>query len=182
MISPLFAGQLTVEQLVDRHDLACRPVRDLLVDYLRERQPGIDYTTLTSLATTAGTAVLERPGSPSPRHRLAEAAARTSSMRRSEETPPDQDRPHGRKAAREQAVTRESALRNILITVRAFYLDIAQWAADDPARWGPWAVPCPVRGSDIQQQKQKSRTKARMDQRTRERLPSPGRYRRRPRP
>jgi hypothetical protein len=23
-----------------------------------------------------------------------------------------------------------------LIPVRAFYLDIAQWAADDPARWG----------------------------------------------
>ena len=32
-------------------------------------------------------------------------------------------------------------------------------------------MPCPVRGSDIQYQKQKSRTKARMDQRTRERLP-----------
>ena len=27
--------------------------------------------------------------------------------------------------------------------VRAFYLDLTQWAADDPARWGPWVVPCP---------------------------------------
>ena len=27
-------------QLIDRYDLACRPVRDLLVDYLQERQPG----------------------------------------------------------------------------------------------------------------------------------------------
>jgi hypothetical protein len=26
--------------MIDRHHLACRPVRDLLVDYLRERQPG----------------------------------------------------------------------------------------------------------------------------------------------
>ena len=34
--------------------------------------------------------------------------------------------------------------------VRAFYLDIAEWAAEDPARWGPWAVPCPVRAADIQ--------------------------------
>jgi integrase len=55
--------------------------------------------------------------------------------------------------------------------VRAFYLDITQWALDAPARWGPWAVPCPIRGSDIQYKKQKSRTKARMDARTRERLP-----------
>ena len=51
-IGAKFAGQLSVEQLVDRHDLACRPVRDLLVDYLRERQPGIDYSTLIKLVTT----------------------------------------------------------------------------------------------------------------------------------
>ena len=57
------------------------------------------------------------------------------------------------------------------MAIRGFYLDLAQWALDDPARWGPWAVPCPVRTSDIQYKKQKSRTKARMDARTRERLP-----------
>ena len=57
------------------------------------------------------------------------------------------------------------------MVTRAFYLDLAQWALDEPARWGPWAVPCPVRGSDIQHRKQKSRVKARMDARTRERLP-----------
>jgi hypothetical protein len=57
------------------------------------------------------------------------------------------------------------------MTVRAFYLDISRWALDDPARWGPWAVPCPVRGSDIRYKKQKARTKPRMDARTRERLP-----------
>lgn len=33
MFSPRFGGQRSVEQLVDRYDLACRPVRDLLVDY-----------------------------------------------------------------------------------------------------------------------------------------------------
>ena len=50
MFNPLFHGQLTVEQLVDRYDLACRPVRDLLVDYMRERQPAVDYTTLRNLS------------------------------------------------------------------------------------------------------------------------------------
>jgi hypothetical protein len=57
MFNPNFQGQLTAEQLIDRYDLACRPVRDLLVDYLRERQPGIDYTTLRGLST-----VLARSG------------------------------------------------------------------------------------------------------------------------
>jgi hypothetical protein len=32
-------GQLAPAGLIDRYSLACRPVRDLLVDYLRERQP-----------------------------------------------------------------------------------------------------------------------------------------------
>jgi Phage integrase family len=59
-----------------------------------------------------------------------------------------------------------------LVMVRAFYLDLAQWAADDPARWGPWATPCPVRDADIAQRgKERSRRKSRMDQRTRERIP-----------
>lgn len=30
-------GQRTPEELIDRYDLACEPIRDLLVDYLRER-------------------------------------------------------------------------------------------------------------------------------------------------
>ena len=54
MLSVRFAGQLTVEQMIDRYDIACRPVRDLLVDYLRERQPGIDYSSLAGLAITLG--------------------------------------------------------------------------------------------------------------------------------
>ena len=44
------AGQLTPAALVDRYRLQCRPVRDLLVDYLAERQPALDYTSLKGLA------------------------------------------------------------------------------------------------------------------------------------
>ncbi|MET9029358.1 hypothetical protein ABZW96_27635 [Nocardia sp. NPDC004168] len=50
MFSRIFGGRLSVEQLVDRYHLSCRPIRDLLVDYLRERQPGLDYSSLTGLA------------------------------------------------------------------------------------------------------------------------------------
>ncbi|MET8865429.1 hypothetical protein ABZW11_21035 [Nonomuraea sp. NPDC004580] len=46
----LFSGQLTVDQLVDRYRLQCQPVRDLIVDYLAERQPALDYATFEDLA------------------------------------------------------------------------------------------------------------------------------------
>ena len=61
--------------------------------------------------------------------------------------------------------------RSVLTAVRAFYLDIAEWADDDPARWGPWAVRCPVSASDASHKKDRSHRKSRMDARTRERLP-----------
>jgi hypothetical protein len=164
MISPKFAGQLTAEQLIDRYDLACRPVRDLLVDYLRERQPGIDYSTLRQPRHGSG-CVLERPGTHHPGidslHLPPDIAAAWKQRLQTRTTA----------RRRRRAGTAPASLDDALMIVRAFYLDLAQWALDDPARWGPWAVPCPVRGSDIQYKKQKSRTKARMDQRTRERLP-----------
>ncbi|MGW7086630.1 tyrosine-type recombinase/integrase [Streptomyces sp. NPDC054871] len=170
MFSTRFPGQLTTEQLVDRYDLACRPVRDLLVDYLRERQPGVDYNTLTGLATALALWFwkdLEKhhPGIDSLRLAPDVAAAwkrrlQTRTVRSTNE--------HGQvvESKVERATTSDT-----LMTVRAFYLDLAQWALDEPARWGPWAVPCPVRADDVQHRKMKSRQKARMDQRTRERLP-----------
>lgn len=47
-------GQLTPEQLIDRYELQCRPIRDLLVEYLRERQPSLDYNSLRDLAYYLG--------------------------------------------------------------------------------------------------------------------------------
>lgn len=35
-------GQLSIEEIVDGYDLACRLIRDMFVAYLRERQPGLD--------------------------------------------------------------------------------------------------------------------------------------------
>src|SRR5262249_53293833 len=62
--------------------------------------------------------------------------------------------------------------KTLLLLVRAFYLDIAQWAAEDPARWGVWAAPCPVSDADVDQRKEKRSRKSRIDQRTRERQPA----------
>jgi hypothetical protein len=60
---------------------------------------------------------------------------------------------------------------DVLSTVRAFYLDLAQWALEEPARWGPWVAPCPIRQQDMSRRKFLRQRKARMDARTRERLP-----------
>ena len=47
-------GQRGIEQVVDGYGIECRGVRDLLVDYLRERQAAIDHSTMRSLARQLG--------------------------------------------------------------------------------------------------------------------------------
>ena len=69
-------GQRTPEQLIDRYQLACRPVRDLLVDYLRERQPALDYTQPGGAGLRPGQTVLAGPRTPPPRHRQPAPAGR----------------------------------------------------------------------------------------------------------
>ncbi|WP_405778715.1 hypothetical protein OG512_00395 [Streptomyces sp. NBC_01378] len=44
------AGQVGVAELVDRYQLQCRPVRDVLVDYLAERESALDYSSLNQLS------------------------------------------------------------------------------------------------------------------------------------
>jgi integrase len=157
----LARGQLAPGQLIDRYGIACRPVRDLLVDYLRERQPSVDYDTLRNLAQRLGSVFwrdleLHHPGIDS-LHLPPDVAA------------------EWKQRALTTTVAGKTQLRatglEVLTVVRAFYLDIAEWALEDPARWGPWAAPCPVRGDELARRKELSRRKARMDQRTRERLP-----------
>jgi hypothetical protein len=164
-------GQLSCGQLIDRYGIECRPVRDLLVDYLRERQPAVDYPTLHKLSYVLGRLFwrdleLHHPGIAS--LQLPAEVASTWKQRITTKTT------RSRSAGGEVTETNASRVNAFdhLVTVRAFYLDLAQWAADDPARWGPWAAPCPVRGTDIaQRSKERSRRKSRMDQRTRERIP-----------
>jgi hypothetical protein len=164
-------GQLSCEQLIGRYGIECRPVRDLLMDYLRERQPAVDYPTLHKLSYVLGRLFwrdleLHHPGIASLRL-PAEAAA---AWKQRITTKTTRSRSAGGDVT-ELNASRVNALDH-LVTVRAFYLDLAQWAADDPARWGPWAAPCPVRDADIAQRgKERSRRKSRMDQRTRERIP-----------
>jgi hypothetical protein len=164
------AGQLTPEELVDRYKLQCRPVRDLLVDYLRERQPALDYTSLKGLAYYLAQrfwADLEQhhPGIDS--LRLTRDVAEAWKQRQ-------RTKPHVTTTANgEKSVVMVERIgyRQCLTPVRALYLDLSQWAIEDPGRWAQWAAPCPVGQEEISQRKFQRHRKARMDARTRERLP-----------
>jgi hypothetical protein len=163
------AGQRTPEEMIDRHNLACLPIRDLLIDYLRERQPAIDYASLEQLARRLGVfwADLEahHPGIDS-LHLSAEVAAGWKQRLRTK--PKTVTTPGGGKTVIE---TERICYREFLTPVRAFYLDLAQWAVEDPARWARWVAPCPVGPAETIQGKVARHRKSRMDARTRERLP-----------
>jgi hypothetical protein len=158
-------GQLTPDELTGQYGIECAPVRSLLTDYLRERHLAADYSTLRTIAHILGKLFwrdleLHHPGISSLRLSPAQVAGWKDRITRKT--------PRGAAGGPESPRT---AAANALFTVRAFYLDIAQWAVDDPSRWAQWAAPCPVRAEEIPHAKELSRRKARMDQRTRERLP-----------
>jgi hypothetical protein len=125
--------------LVDRYHLQSVPIRNLLVDYLTERQPSLDYTSLKSLALAlVGRfwADLERhnPGISSLRLEPEVSAAwkarlATKTIRKR--------RPDGMVATVTEPRKSAPAIKTI---VRSFYLDIAYWAADSPERWAQWSV------------------------------------------
>lgn len=166
----LAQGRLSIEELVDRYRLGCAPVRDLIVDYLRERQPSLDFASIDAISRTlAGLFWAE----------IETLCPGIDSLR----LPPEVVRSWKENLQTKQRTTTNTAgelveissprlnAKDELLRVRAFYLDIAQWAVDDPARWGPWAAPCPISNAEISRAKDRKHRKARMDQRTRERLP-----------
>ena len=61
--------------------------------------------------------------------------------------------------------------RHTLAAVRALYLDLAQWALEDPAGWAPWVVACSVTKADLNSRKETRHRKSRMDARIRDFLP-----------
>jgi hypothetical protein len=156
-------GRRSVEQIVDGYGLQCRPVRDLLVEYLTERSPELDHTSLRSVARNLCRLFwrdleLHHPGIDS--LRLAPEVAQAWKQRLA----------HIRDADGRPVRPRVN-YRSELVFVRAFYEDIARWAADDPARWAPWVAPCPIKAAEVTLKKANSRVKSRMDQRTRTQLP-----------
>lgn len=162
--------QRTPEQMIDRFGIACAPIRDLLVDYLRERQPALDYASLESLSHMLGKlfwADLERanPGIASLSLPAQVARDWKQRLRSITKTVTDTDGTTG------TVTVARTNYRECLTPVRAFYLDLAHWAVEDPARWGPWVARCPVGDEEVNRRKAIQHRKSRMDTRTRQRLP-----------
>jgi hypothetical protein len=156
-------GRRSVEQIVDAYSIECQAVRDLLVEYLTERSPELDHTSLRSIARNLCRLFwrdleIHHPGIDS--LRLAPEVAQAWKERLA----------HIRDADG-QPVRPRVNYRSELVFVRAFYEDIARWAADEPARWAPWVAPCPIKAVEVTLKKVNSRVKSRMDQRTRTQLP-----------
>jgi Phage integrase family len=163
-------GQRTPAELIDRYQLTCRPIRDLLVDYLHERQPALDHNSLETLAQQLGRLFWQdiechHPGIDTLNlpAEVARAWKQRLRVKTTLTTTPAGDLVH--------AESPRLTSRHTLAAVRALYLDLAQWALEDPARWAPWVVPCPVTRADLNSRKETRQRKSRMDARTRERLP-----------
>lgn len=157
-------GQLSIEELVDGYNVECRPVRDLFVDYLHHRAPGLDYNTIRRLA---GKLVLlfwrdlelHHPGINS--LHLTDEAARAWKERLR----------HIRYGNHRLGEERQDPY-DILMSVRAFYADLSHWALEDPGRWAAWAAPSPVDSRDLAgMTKWSKQRQSRMHQRTRELAP-----------
>jgi site-specific recombinase XerD len=152
----------TTAELVDTYNIRNGPVRDVLIRYLDERRPGLDFSTLRSMTSVLvgqfwadiehhhpGIDTLHLPAE------VVEAwKQRLQVLKRID-----------------VAGQPRRGVREIFTTVRAFYLDIAEWALEDPA-WVAWAAPIPIRKADTSgQAKYKRKVTAEMHQRVRERLP-----------
>jgi hypothetical protein len=136
----LAGGKLTIEQLVDRYRIQCRSIRDLLVDYLRERQPSLDFVSLDAISRTLAGLFWARveaiaPGVDS--LRLPPAVIRgwkdeLSTVKRTTTNAAGE---------RIEVSTPRLNAKDELMRVRALYLDIAHWAVEDPAHWGRGSRP-----------------------------------------
>jgi integrase len=147
--------QQSVAALVDRYGIPPGGVRDLLVDYLNELKPGMDHASLTGLAYRLVRLFWWEILQINP----AQADLRIDL--------------HTATAWRERfAVTTDgrarSEIHSTLFAIRGLYRDLAEWAHDDPIRWGIWVAPCPIpRAESRAAAKQKRRQKAHMQARTR---------------
>ncbi|MFF2063942.1 tyrosine-type recombinase/integrase [Streptomyces sp. NPDC058200] len=157
-------GQLTVPELVDRYDIACKPVRDLLVDYFTVRSADLDYSTLrhsVQQVCQLWWKDLEE------HHPGIDTLAMTPQMviewKERLKTIQLGGSRQGKPRLRQTSV---------ILAVRALYLDIAHFAAHDPVRWSPWVIPSPIQAPGRQTAKESKRATARMHQRTRSLAPT----------
>ena len=150
-------GQRTVDEIVDYYDIT-GPCREPLIHYLQVRSAGLDYASLSGLGRNLAGVFFADILKHHPDQRTfaltpQQAADWKTRVKLKADGTPRLD-PHG-----------------VYFAVRAFYLDISQWALED-AFWAQWAAPTPITFAETRGYlKHRRATTATMQQRTRELAP-----------
>ncbi|HEY8700282.1 MAG TPA: site-specific integrase, partial [Arthrobacter sp.] len=128
-------GRKTVEELVDYYGVKNIGMRQLMIDYISHRASlGMDYSSVRGLTCNLVRnfwCVIEGINPDQDDLDLGEGTY--EAWRQEVDTVRTPDGPKPRQG-----------IWDLLIAVRALYLDIQTWAIEDPARWGAWATRCPV--------------------------------------
>ncbi|MFE2560797.1 tyrosine-type recombinase/integrase [Streptomyces sp. NPDC059352] len=159
MRQALHRGQLTLEELVDRHSIRNQSVRRLLLDYFHRRKSDTDYASLVHLVRHVAHLFWARIEEINPEQEDLNIPADLYSSWRQQISMRHDGKPR-------------IGVDTIIIAVRSFYYDLHTWAADEPERWAPWVAPCPVPPSELRGLgKRRRRINERCADRTRLRQP-----------
>jgi hypothetical protein len=149
----------TVKTLVGRYGIPESGVRDLLIDYLEQLKPNMDYGSLEGIAYRlvrlfCAEVIDIHPDQKDLRLPPAVAAQWRERIQLTLE---------GR--------TRRE-ISSTYFAVRALYRDIAEWSHEEPERWAIWVAPIPLpRAESKAASKERRQVQARRQQRTRSLTP-----------
>ena len=150
-------GQRTVEEMVDYYHVT-GTCREPLIHYLKVRSAGLDYASLSGLCgNLVGVFFADILKHHPDQCTFALTAQQAADWK-------------ARAKFRADGTPRRDA-HGVYFAVRAFYLDISQWALED-AFWAQWAAPTPITFAETRGYlKHRRATTATMQQRTRELAP-----------
>ncbi|MFE9238062.1 tyrosine-type recombinase/integrase [Streptomyces sp. NPDC007007] len=159
MREALHRGQLTLEELVDRHPIRNQPVRQLLLSYFQRRKADTDYASLVNLVRHVA-------------HHFWTGIEAINPEQADLNIPADLYSTWRRQISVRHDGKPRIGIDPIVIAVRSFYYDLHTWAADEPERWASWVAPCPVPPSELRGvAKRRRRINERSADRTRLRQP-----------
>jgi site-specific recombinase XerD len=152
-------GKKTIEQLVDNHSIESEPVRNLFIAYLTYRSPAIDYSTLRGLVHELCSLFWRR---------IELIAPGIDTIHLPEDVATEWKEAVRWRVDRDGNHQARKGMFTTFTTVRGFYLDVIQLAADEPQRWGRWACRPPISDNEIKAySKFRHQLRSRMHERTR---------------
>ncbi|MGJ3190756.1 tyrosine-type recombinase/integrase [Paenarthrobacter sp. FR1] len=149
----------TVKTLVDRYNVPNSGVRDLLISYLEELKPNMDYGSLEGMAYRLVRLFWCEVVDINPEQQDLRLAPDVAAQWRQRI-----------QVTLAGAPRRETS--STYFAVRALYRDISEWALEQPERWAAWVAPIPFARTETRAvSKQRKHVEARMQQRTRSLTP-----------